>query len=69
MGDDDHPRTTDRDRVRHAGSSLPTNPPEQKHRAARYVAGAARDATDCGLLLASLGLTPQDGTTCTPSTS
>jgi hypothetical protein len=68
MGHNDHPRT-DRDRVRHAGSSLPTNPPEQKRRAARYVASTARNSTDCGLLLAALGLTAQDGMPCTPSTS
>lgn len=33
---------------------------EQRHRAARLVLGRARDATDAGVILAALGLDPQE---------
>jgi hypothetical protein len=33
----------------------------QQHRAARLVASASIDATDCALLLAALGIHPADG--------
>jgi hypothetical protein len=35
---------------------------EQRRQAARLVASKSRNATDCGELLAMLGLTPADGT-------
>jgi hypothetical protein len=37
------------------------NPPEQRRRAARHIAGRARDARECAELLAMLGLTADDG--------
>lgn len=35
--------------------------PEQRRRAARTVAGVARDVEDCALLLAALGLSAAEG--------
>ncbi|WP_410640717.1 hypothetical protein [Amycolatopsis sp. lyj-346] len=35
--------------------------PEQRYHGARAVASAANDAEDCALLLAVLGLEPEDG--------
>lgn len=54
-----------RNRVRHAGSSLPANPPDQRRNAVRYVAstvvrtGGGVDA--CRELLDALGLDARDG--------
>jgi len=54
-----------RTRVRHAGSSLPVNPPDQRRNAVRYlastVAGAGGDAAALRELLDALGLDPRDG--------
>lgn len=36
------------------------NPPEQRRRAARQIAGRAENAAECAELLAMLGLTPED---------
>jgi hypothetical protein len=41
----------------------------QHHRAARVVASASTDATDCALLLAALGIHPGDGLRISSSTA
>jgi hypothetical protein len=60
------PVSTDRTRV--IGFDLPivvgsaaSNDPVQRLRATRVVAAGARDAADCALLLAMIGLTAADG--------
>jgi hypothetical protein len=55
-----------RDRVRHAGSSLPVLPLAQRHKAVRYIASAVAlaggEVDDCRELLDTLGLDARDGT-------
>jgi hypothetical protein len=41
--------------------SVASNGPVQRSRAARVVAAGARDADDCALLLAMIGLSVDDG--------
>lgn len=54
-----------RTRVRHAGSSLPANPPDQRHNAVRFLASTvAREGGDAAALrelLDLFGLDPRDG--------
>jgi hypothetical protein len=60
-GKDIHTRGRAIARIRHAGSTEPDNPPEERDKAARTVASNSVDAADCAELLGMLGLTPGEG--------
>lgn len=47
--------------IRHAGSVVANNPPEERAAAARTIASNSVDAADCAELLAMLGLDPGEG--------